>query len=71
MHILWNYVCVCTYTKFQVSGVILMSFRRGNFTSPSPKQTPKKPTQMLTNMHKRKLYLCFVVNFSWKLPVKL
>ena len=39
------YLCA----KFEVSSIILTSFRRGNFTPPTSKGTPKKPTQIRVN----------------------
>ena len=36
-------MCVYLRTKFQVSSIILMSFKRGG-GSKTPKRTPKKPT---------------------------
>ena len=40
-----TYVCVLS-TKFQVSSIILTSFRQGVIlSSPTSKRTPKKPTQ--------------------------
>ena len=44
-------MCVYLRAKFEVSSIILASFRQGggdNFTSPPPtlKGTPKKPTQI-------------------------
>ena len=51
-------MCVYLHTKFQVSSIILKSFRHGggvrmgwgggggNFTHPTSKQTSKKPTQI-------------------------
>ena len=40
--------CVCLHTKFQVSSIILTSFRQGVILplSPTSKQTSKKPTQI-------------------------
>ena len=38
--------------KFEVSSIILTSFRRDSFTTPLPptsKRTPKKPTQIRVN----------------------
>ena len=45
------YVSVYLSTKFQVSSIILTSFRQGrvNFTPPSSKRTPKTPTQIRVN----------------------
>ena len=39
-------MCVYLHTKFQVSSVILISFRQGGlfYPPPTPKQNPKKPT---------------------------
>ena len=40
-------MCVNLCTKFQVSSIILMSFRRANVTPrPTSKRAPKKPTQI-------------------------
>ena len=39
------YLCA----KFEVSSIILTSFRRGSFTPPTSKGTPKKPTQIRVN----------------------
>ena len=54
IYIFWNYLCVCTYvrTKFQVSSIILTSFRR-EVILPTPlptKRTPKNPTQIKVNL---------------------
>ena len=47
-------LCVYLCTKFQVSSIIITSFKQeGNFTPPhthhTSKQTPKKPTQIRVN----------------------
>ena len=54
VHFLMLYICVYIIcTKFEVSAIILMSFRqgrgRGNFTPSLPitKQIPQKPTQIM------------------------
>ena len=45
-----TYICGYLHTKFQVSSIILTSFRRGSFTPPPPpNETPKKPTQIRVN----------------------
>ena len=45
-----TYVCMCVdlRNKFQVSGIILTSFRQGGNSLPPPtsKRTPKEPTQI-------------------------
>ena len=44
------HMCVNLRIKFQVSSIILTSFRDGgNFTRPSSKRAPKKPTQIRVN----------------------
>ena len=46
-------MCLYLCAKFEVSSIILMSFRQGdNFTPPPPtsKRTPKKPTQIRVNI---------------------
>ena len=58
-------MCVYLHTKFQVSSIILTSFRQGViFPSPPPpthththtsKRTPKKPTQIRVNESGKKL----------------
>ena len=55
------HMCVYFRTKFQVSNIILTSFRqRDNFTlSPTPKQTPKKPTLISVGMKKKSLFIIF------------
>ena len=43
------YLYVYLHTKFQVSSIILTSFRRGNFAPPTTtttKRTPQNPTQI-------------------------
>ena len=49
-------------TTFQVSSIILTSFRRDNFTSPIAKRTPKKPTQV--RIEKETLAQVFPANFE-------
>ena len=51
-------MCVYLRTKFQVSSIIVMSFRQGVILPPQPhptaKQTPKKPTQIRVNKNSSK-----------------
>ena len=60
-------MCVYLCTKFQVSSLVLMSFRQGgNFTPPLPptsKQPPKKPTQIKVNPGYSTIHLNFTVEF--------
>ena len=44
-------MCEYLQTKFQVSRIILTSFRQGAILPPNPKGTPKKPTQILGCTH--------------------
>ena len=44
-------MCEYLQTKFQVSRIILTSFRQGAILPPNPKGTPKKPTQILGCAH--------------------
>ena len=51
-HIFWN--CICAYTKFQVSSIILNFWQMDNFTpTPTPKRAPKKPTIIRVNIAKK------------------
>ena len=54
--------------KFNVSSIILTSFRRGVILPPSPtsKRTPKKPTQIRVNFVYNKVGR---INFSGELDV--
>ena len=39
-------MCVYLRAKFEVSNIILMSFRQGVIPPPTSKRTPKMPTQI-------------------------
>ena len=52
-YIFWIYMCLYLCGKFEVSRIILTSFRRGNPpTSTTSKRTPKKPTQIRAKVWK-------------------
>ena len=60
-----TYVCVYLPTKFQVSSIILISFRRGNLTYPPQNEPLKSPPRLGLNV--RKSYFCF---FDFCMPVE-
>ena len=50
MYFIKLHICINFYIKFQVSSIILSRFRQGVILpTPSPKQTPKKPTLIRVN----------------------
>ena len=59
-YIFWIYMSVYFYAKFEVSSIIVTSFRQGNPPTTS-KRTPKKPTQIRAKVWKLFLH-SFIVS---------